>query len=54
MDNKQYFLDVITAINEVIEDENWFDNKEEIEFLYDRVSELKDDMELRLHELKKI
>ena len=44
MDNKAYCLDVIRGINETIEDDDWFDNKEKIQFIYDRAEELMNEM----------
>lgn len=39
MDNKIYCLDVIKGINETIEYDNWFDDKEKTQFIYDRAEE---------------
>lgn len=44
MDNKAYCLDVVRAINETIEDDDWFENQEKIQFIYDRTEELMNEM----------
>ena len=44
MDNKAYCEDVIKAINETIEDNDWFENQEKIQFIYDRAEELMKEM----------
>lgn len=44
MDNKVYCENVIKAINETIEDSNWFENQEKIQFIYDRAEELMNEM----------
>lgn len=44
MDNKAYCLDLIKAINETVEDDDWYENKEKAEFIYNRAEELMNEM----------